>query len=80
MKRQKDEGTKRQKNKKKKEKRTKRQKRVTYCDVRAVSHSCDVFLVFPVFAIDSLVFNEPGLRICFPSRRQSLPLSSENRT
>ena len=46
-KRQHDKNTKRQKGKKdKKGKRqnTKIQKRVQYCDVRAVSHSCDVFM------------------------------------
>ena len=35
--------TKRQKNKKTKRQKTKTKKRVQYCDVRAVSHSCDVF-------------------------------------
>ena len=44
-KRQKGGGTKSQKEKKKKDQRqkTKTKKRVLYCDVRAVSHSCDVF-------------------------------------
>ena len=49
-KRQKDKKSKRQKDKKtkktkrQKDKKTKNKKRVYYCDVRAVSHSCDVYI------------------------------------
>ena len=43
--RQKDEKTKRQIDEKTKGKKTKNKKRVLYCDVRAVSHSCNVFIL-----------------------------------
>ena len=42
-KRHKETNNKRQKDKKTKRQKTKTKKRVQYCDVRAVSHSCDVF-------------------------------------
>ena len=48
-KRQKDKKREKKKDKEDQRQKTKTKKRVLYCDIRAVSHSCDVFYVLDLF-------------------------------